>query len=215
MDADLRTSPYAAAASYARWGVDPRLVDHRLEPAFRAALTEAAESARRAGYAEGWAAGRADGLTSTRREAEAATHAASVAEQLRCKATQQALTTLGDAAEAARVREQPTMDALEAAAVRLGLDLAELLLGRPLPGGVAAEAALRRALALAGSPGALVARLHPDDVAPLAGGSGDSRVTLVADPAVPPGGCVLEDGATRIDACLAPAIARVRSELLP
>jgi flagellar assembly protein FliH len=62
-----------------------------------------------------------------------------------------------------------------------------------------------------------VARLHPADAAvlgdqPLAGSPG--ALTIIPDPAIEPGGCLLEVGDSRIDAQLGSALDRVRSALL-
>jgi flagellar assembly protein FliH len=57
-----------------------------------------------------------------------------------------------------------------------------------------------------------VARLHPSDAAVLA--EAEAGVTIIADPAVEPGGCILEVGESRIDAQLGPALDRVRAALL-
>jgi len=75
--------------------------------------------------------------------------------------------------------------------------------------------ALARALALA-PPGRLVARMHPDDVALLDTSAlpPDGRVAVLPDPTIGRGGCVIEGGATTIDAQIAPAIERARDALL-
>jgi flagellar assembly protein FliH len=54
--------------------------------------------------------------------------------------------------------------------------------------------------------------MHPDDVAHLADRP-EPRVTLVGDPAIERGGCVLEAGPTIIDAQLGSALDRARSFL--
>ena len=57
-----------------------------------------------------------------------------------------------------------------------------------------------------------IARLNPADAALI--NKAPPGVTIVADPAVESGGCILEVGDSRIDAQLGPALDRVRSALL-
>ena len=63
-----------------------------------------------------------------------------------------------------------------------------------------------------------VARLHPADASLLDASSLNSAatgaLTIIPDPAIEPGGCILEVGDSRIDAQLGPALDRVRSALL-
>ena len=102
--------------------------------------------------------------------------------------------------------------------VELALQIAEAVVGRQLDleliGG---RDALARAVA--GTPGrdAVVARLHPEDIAGLGDVSEITQgraVTLTADPMIRRGDCVIDMGPTRVDACLATSFDRVRSVLL-
>ena len=68
-----------------------------------------------------------------------------------------------------------------------------------------------RALALAPA-GDAVVRLHPDDIA-TAGGDFARDLTILADPTVEPGGCIVEIGACTIDAQISTALDRVREAL--
>jgi flagellar assembly protein FliH len=170
--------------------------------AVRAAVARAAAEATRRGFRDGhdagYKAGHREGVRAARDETRATVatlHAAA------CDVQQRAATDLADASRA-----------IAAAA----LELAEAIIGRHIataddPG---AEA-LARALALA--PGVpLTARLHPEDAALLDTSllPDDGRVTVVSDPAIERGGCVLEGGATTIDAQISPALARARQALL-
>jgi len=113
------------------------------------------------------------------------------------------------------------------------VDLASAIIGRELAVAVSPGAdALARALALVPAGSVAVARLNPADAAILAepgaeaagpaAGAGfgggltgtPATVTIIADPAVEPGGCILEVGDSRIDAQLGSALDRVRTALL-
>jgi flagellar assembly protein FliH len=100
----------------------------------------------------------------------------------------------------------------------VAVDLAAAIVGRELEVSASPGAdALARAMALVPAGSAAVARLHPSDVAVLGDGPyGDAagKLTVIADPAVEEGGCVLEVGDCRIDAQLGPALDRVRAALL-
>ena len=107
---------------------------------------------------------------------------------------------------------------MEDALARAAVDLASAIIGRELEVSVSPGAdALARALALVPAGCTAVARLHPSDAAsleatPLPDAPG--ALTVIADPAVEPGGCILEVGDSRIDAQLGPALDRVRAALL-
>ena len=80
------------------------------------------------------------------------------------------------------------------------------------------RAALERALRIAPDEGHLVARLHPDDarvldVSAVAGSPSRRTIEIVADPAVEPGGCVLDTPTGSIDALLSTALERVGEAL--
>jgi flagellar assembly protein FliH len=174
-------------------------------PAAADPLAAAAEERR--GYDDGFQAGMAEGLAAGR----AAAAAESAATLARLAALERSL-----AAAAAELRQRRALEltGLENALARAAVDLASAVIGRELELSASPGAdALARALALvpAGSPA--VARLHPSDVASLGNSAGDG-VTLIADPSVEPGGCLLEVGDCRIDAQLGPALDRVRAALL-
>lgn len=219
LDADLRTSPWAQ-----RYGADPRLVDPRLEEAF----DEAAEAVRAAARAEGYAAGWAEGQEAARSAAteQAARQATALAAELattraRVDAT---LTRLDVAAATLEQTMAPAAAEVESTGLRLAAELVKVLVAHELavaenPG----RDALRRALALAPSGRPVVVRLHPDDLAVLADPDHPEGidptealgrdVRCVADAAVERGGAVADCDATRVDAQLGPAVARVRAVL--
>lgn len=168
------------------------------------------------GYGDGYDAGHAEGLAAGR--AAAAAESATVIARL--KALGQALVA---AAEELRGRQALELAGLEDALAGAAVDLAAAIIGRELE--VAASPgsdALARAMALVPAGSTAVARLHPSDAA-LLGDTGDNAapaggvpapVTIIPDPAVEPGGCLLEVGDSRIDAQLGSALDRVRSALL-
>jgi flagellar assembly protein FliH len=172
-------------------------------------VAEAAEERR--GYDDGYAAGRAEGLAAGR--ASAATDTAAALGRLETVAR-----SLAGAADDLRRRQALELAGLEDGLARAAVDLAAAIIGRELevaasPGGDA----LARALALVPAGSVAVVRLHPSDVAALGDGPvGDpsGALTVIADPAVEQGGCLLEVGDSRIDAQLGPALDRVRAALL-
>jgi flagellar assembly protein FliH len=191
----------------------------------------AAAAEERRGYDDGYRAGMAEGL--------AAARAAMAAESATATARLEALgRALGDAGDDLRRRQALDLTDLEDTLARTAVDLASAIIGRELQISASPGAdALARALALVPAGSMAVARLHPADAAVLAeaeagattgvAGSGaaggylaargsgtPAGVTIIADPAVEPGGCILEVGESRIDAQLGPALDRVRAALL-
>jgi flagellar assembly protein FliH len=163
------------------------------------------------GYEDGYRAGMAEGLAAGR-AAMAAESAAAVA---RLEAV---VIALADAAGDLRRRQALELTGLEDALARAAVDLASAIIGRELQVAESPGAdALARALALVPAGSVAVARLHPADAARLDAattGVATDAVTVIADPAIEPGGCILEVGDSRIDAQLGPALDRVRAALL-
>lgn len=166
------------------------------------------------GYADGRAAGHRDGYRDGREEALAearrlgAAHAAAV---------DAGLAALARAAAELAEHQHRTLAGVEDTLVAGAFELAAAVVGREVEVAVSpGRDAVARALSLATGLGPMVARLHPDDVATL-GEHADlapgRHLTVVADPAVERGGCLLEVGDGHVDAQLGPALARVR-ELL-
>lgn len=201
ISADLRTSPFVG-----RFVVDPRLVDPTLE----AVVAEAEERARGAG----WEQGVREGREAARREA---------AEQLvditrrRQQEWARTLDALAVSTAALDARQGPDLDDIESRVARMAVEIAEVLLGRHLElGSWQALDAVRRALALAPRQSAAIVRLHPDSAQGLPDISGampGGSVTIVPDPSVEIGGCVVEAGNRTIDAQLGPALQRLREVL--
>lgn len=176
-------------------------------PAASAPLDPVAVRARaEQGYDDGYQAGVAEGLAAGR--AAAATETAGIiarAEAL-CR-------SLAEAADDLRRRQALELKGLEDTLARAAFDLATAVVGRELQLSSSPGAdALARALALVPAGCVATARLHPEDVASL--GALPDPVTVVADPAVEPGGCILEVGDSRIDAQLGSALDRVRAALI-
>jgi flagellar assembly protein FliH len=211
LGADLRRAPGATDRS--------RGVDRWLDRATAAVTESVREAARAEGYAQGYAEGRraaaeAAQAAQKRREAEQAAADRRHAEELHraLGAVERAATRLEQDAAAAAAETERTL--AEAA-----FSLLETLVGRELE--LAAHPgldAVRRALALAPHARPVTLRLNPADAAALgssAGWAGGREVTVAPDPSVAIGDCVADCDATRIDARIAPALARVREVLVP
>ena len=195
MDADL--SVVAPAASL----VDPV----GAASAAAAAVTEAREQAARVGYEDGFQAG----LAAAAKENEAL-----VGQSRAAVAT--ALGAVDAAAAALGARQDVVVADVEARIAAMALQIAEAIVGRELAAATSAgRDAIARALRLAPERVAAVARLHPEDVSTVGdlGSLTDRTITVVADPSVERGGCVLDVGPCRIDAQITPALARVREVL--
>jgi flagellar assembly protein FliH len=158
------------------------------------------------GYEDGYAAGTA-----------AAAEEALRAERDRDAAVARAVGALERAVEEVRTAAATWRAEVEAALPAFVLDVVTALLDRELA--VAADPgrdALARALVPDLDAGPAVARLHPDDLARLGDVEGlgaGHPLTVVADASVGPGGAVVEQGPTRIDARLTTALDRVRAAL--
>ena len=158
------------------------------------------------GYDDGYQAGMVEGL--------AAGRAAAAAEAAAAVARAEALfRSLVEAADDLRRRQALELSGLEDTLARTAFDLASAVVGRELQLSSSPGAdALARALALVPAGCMATARLHPGDVASL--GAAPEAVAVIADPAIEPGGCILEVGDSRIDAQLGSALDRVRAALL-
>ncbi len=173
------------------------------------------EASVRAGYEAGFAAGHADGCADA---FAAARDEAAASLELDRRQAGAVLLALRDEVHRLTLAEAAMRATFEAAAVEAALALAEAVVGRELalatdPG----RDAIVRALAVAPTgPESVVVRLHPTDRSRL--GDLDDlalgrEVTVVADPAVEPGGCVATIGTTDIDASLGAALDRAREAL--
>lgn len=158
------------------------------------------DAARRTGYEEGYQAAL---------EEVAAGEAAGRAAQLRRVAD--ALVAAADAVTASRVE---AVQVASAEAAELAVELAEALIQYEIEGGNHLADALRRALALAPAEEAVMElRINPadaiaeDEIRGLAPGI---ALSIVGDPGVEVGGCILTAGPCRIDAQIGPAVARAR-----
>jgi len=172
-------------------------------PAPAAPLDPAAAAAEeQRGYEEGYRAGLAEGRAAM--AAETSTALARLGAMIR---------SVDEAAADLRRRQALELTGLEDALARTAVDLASAIIGRELEvAGSPGADALARALALVPAGASTIARLNPADAALI--NEAPPGVTIVADPAVESGGCILEVGDSRIDAQLGPALDRVRSALL-
>lgn len=175
-------------------------------------VTAEVKAAKDAGFRKGWEAGRQAGFDRGRAEGHEQAY----------RETMEALRSAADAvqraADAIDRTDRLTLAALEDEAVELVYHLVEGLLGRELElTDSPVRDALARALALAPDRGAMVVRLHPDDVATIqelgSAVAPGRALELVADPSVEAGGCVVDVGACRVDAQIGPALERARAVL--
>jgi flagellar assembly protein FliH len=165
---------------------------------------DAVDRAQAAGYEAGYSDGR--------REAE---KEARDAERTILARVERAVSALQRSTDAARSAYEERGAELERVVPRFAFDLLEALFGRESelakdPG----RDAIARALALDETTLPAIARLSPDDVATigeLADLAPSRSLTVVADPAVEPGGALVEIGSTTIDSQLSPALERVRA----
>jgi flagellar assembly protein FliH len=160
----------------------------------------------RRGYDDGYRAGMAEGLAAGR--AAMATESAGMLERLAA-----VMRSFDEAAADLRRRQALELAGLEDTLARTAVDLASAIIGRELkvtesPG----VDALARAMSLVPAGATATARLNPADAALVT--DEPAGVSIIADPAVEPGGCILEVGNSRIDAQLSSALDRVRAALL-
>lgn len=197
---------------------DPTSEVEPVEAEERAAVSIAFELGYRAGFeqgrGEGFDAGRHDGRSLGEAEARA---------ELR-DSTEQVLGSLRRSIAAQGARLEQVLDEVAAGSMELALGLAEMVLQRELqlasdPGADAIRRAVAALPAARAASTEVVARLHPADVESFVEDSGEllggSELTILADPHVARGSCVLDAGPTRVDASAAAALARVRAVLLP
>jgi flagellar assembly protein FliH len=163
----------------------------------------------------GRAAGYEAGYEEARRAVEAAARDAERDSQARVDS---AVAALRRSVDAARAAYEERAAQLECAVPQFAFELLETLFGRESELAVSpGREAVARALTLDESTLPAVARLSPDDAATvgdLADLSPSRRFTVVADPAVEPGGALVEVGSTTIDTQLSRALDRVRAVLV-
>lgn len=212
MDAELRSSPFAP--SYA---VDSRLTDPHLQQVVHTATESAMELGRAEGHVAGYAAGLAVAAAEARVASDSQEQRFADAERQRQERLSTALEVLAGMARSLQQREAVSLADVENVVVDLAVEVARAVLDRELA--VSAEPgreALVRALALAPQESAAVVRLHPSDAATLDGidqlGAG-RQITVVPDPSVERGGCIVDTAGRSIDAQVGTALARVAAVL--
>lgn len=212
MDAELRSTPFASAHA-----VDPRLTDPHLQDVVATARRTAIEQGTAEGHAAGYAAGMALAAAEAAVVAEQAAQIAAADEARRQSQLGNAVALLATAAEALRQREATALAEIEDVVADLALQIARAVLDRELaasenPG----REALARALTLAPRDCPAVVRVSPVDAGQLgdleALGAG-RPLTVVADPTIEPGGCVVDAAGRQVDAQIGPALQRVAAAL--
>lgn len=169
-----------------------------------------AEHIHQEAHKAGFDAGYADGLRAAERQA--IVQQAQQAQQLETLRH-----CFGDAQRAFELALGQTLADFEAALAEASLLLAEAIIGRELavaenPG----KDAIIRALAMAPQQFPVTARCNPEDVERLGDPRaffGERDITVIADPTVASGDCILQVGRTQIDAQLAGAVDRARTVL--
>jgi flagellar assembly protein FliH len=166
---------------------------------------QAREEAARVGYEDGFQAGLKAGAAEVQARAAAAAGAVDAA-----------LIALESAAAQLATREAAGVADVEQRITALALQIAQAVVGREVATSpTAGRDAILRALQLAPEGTAALVRINPvdlDTVGELARIT-NRAISLIPDPAVEQGGCVLEAGPCRIDAQVGPALARVREVL--
>jgi flagellar assembly protein FliH len=212
---DTRPAASALAALLSRQAASAQ-IGRRSDPAAtatalaaqaeHAALLAAAESeAREAGWNAGWAAGSENGYRAGLADGSAAGLAR----------LDQAATGLAAAAAAFDERSREVAVLTEDRIADVAFRLTESLVGHELAiASASTREAVARALALVPE-GDAVVRLNPDDAECHAGYDFGRSVSVVADPAVAAGGCMVSVGVTTIDGRLDVALERVRQILQP
>lgn len=212
ISSDLRTSPFVG-----RFGVDPRLVDPTLE----AVVAAAEERARVAGWERGRHEGREAALQEVTEQVavqeQARVEQLESRERRREQALAQALDALLLSTADLDARQAPVFEDIERSVATMAVRIAEVLIGRHLElGEWSALDAINRALALAPRQSAAILRVHPDsaqDLPDVSGALPGGSVTVVVDPSIEIGGCIVEAGNRTIDAQLGPALQRLREVL--
>jgi flagellar assembly protein FliH len=209
----LVASPFASG----RYS-DARIVDPVLEQVVADAAARAAEEGRAEGFTQGYAEGTARAAAESALELAATRERHEAEHRERMDRVTSAIAALDAAVHDLEARTAPAAAELERLALVFAVDNATTLIGHELALSASpALDAVRRALALAPVDTDLLVRLHPADAAAAAEGvraaAPGRTVEIVADPAVEPGGCVLDAGACHVDAQLGPALERVRAAL--
>lgn len=160
------------------------------------------------GYRDGHVQGRREGHEEGRLEGQALGRTEAAA------AAQRAIAGLQSQLELLAHDQAARLEQLESQVVTLALELAEMVVGHHVaasadPGGEA----LTRALGAVRPTGRVLARVNPEDLELMGDPPAGVRLELIADGALRRGDCVLDTGASTIDATLDGAMARLRQVL--
>jgi flagellar assembly protein FliH len=186
-----------------------------------AQATAEAEEIRRQAYAEGFQAGQAAGLAAAEQAIE--TKAVEIAKRQTEARIQTALPALTESVRALRWERDRWLACWEQEAVKLSAAIAERIVRAELRRHPEiSRCMLREALELAAGSSTLKVRLHPQDLAILREYGQDEfssptqtgEAEFHPDPAVSPGGCVIETRHGVVDARIETLIHRISNELL-
>jgi flagellar biosynthesis/type III secretory pathway protein FliH len=121
--------------------------------------------------------------------------------------------TIAAAAERIATDRKRMVDEMTSEVADLAFAVVESVLGANLTGPDELRGALLKALELVPSNEAIIVRLHPNapiDPSSLSDLVETTTITVVSDASVVPNGCVVEAGASRIDAQIPTAVDRAR-----
>ncbi|MBS0261666.1 MAG: hypothetical protein JSS02_06875 [Planctomycetes bacterium] len=186
-----------------------------------AEATAAAEEIRRQAYAEGYQVGQAEGQAAAEQAVEL--RATQIAVSQADAKIQTALPALNESVRALQLERDRWLTSWEAAAIRLSAAIAEKIIRRELERNpLTSRDMIQEALELAAGTATVQVRLNPQDFAVLQDHGQDSFRNLTTgsgtefhpDPAISPGGCVIETRHGVVDARLETLIDRITQELL-
>jgi flagellar assembly protein FliH len=196
-----------------RTTLDPTYTDPHLEELVRAAADRARVEARAEGYAAGWSQGRQAAGERAQADNEVAVRRIESERGVAGQKVAQLLTSLAEAARAARVTTSPEWAEVAEALAEGSLQLAAAALGRELLSVDDAVAlAVKEALLQLAEPGEAIVHLNPADAA-LVADDPAIGVRVIADPGVAIGNAVLLTPSQRLRYDLPAALAAAEAVL--
>jgi flagellar biosynthesis/type III secretory pathway protein FliH len=196
-----------------RLSLDPTYTDPHLEELVRVAADRAREAARAEGYAAGWSQGRQAAGERAQLALEQAGEQMDAERHVAGQKVAQLMSTLGDAARAARVAAAPEWAEVADTLAEGALRLAAAALGRELRSFDDSLAqSVKVALQKLSEPGEAVVHLNPADAAMVLDDP-ELNVRVISDPGVPVGSVVMLTPAQRLRYDLPTALAAAEEVL--